>query len=58
MQMKICKAKTIKCKLLNAKGSYSRISFLFLLFRAAPAAYGSSQARGHSQSNLGSELCL
>ena len=41
-----------------------------LLFRAAPEAYGSSQARGqirvvaaghshsHSHSNMGSELCL
>ena len=42
--------------------------FLFLLFRAAPMAYGSSQARGqieataaclhHSHSNSGSEQCL
>ena len=42
--------------------------FFFLLFRAAPVAYGSSQARGwigaaagslcHSHSNVGSELCL
>ena len=41
---------------------------IYLLFRAAPVAYGSSQARGqiraiaaglqHSHSNLGSELCL
>ena len=41
------------------------ISFYFLLFRAAPAAYGGSQARGpvgataaglcHSHSNAGSE---
>ena len=42
--------------------------FLFCLFRAAPAAYGGSQARGrigavaaglhHSQSNTGSKLLL
>ena len=42
--------------------------FFFLLFGSAPAAYGSSQARGqvratatslhHSHSNTGSELCL
>ena len=42
--------------------------FVFCLYRAAPAAYGGSQARGQiaavatslhqSQSNAGSELCL
>ena len=42
--------------------------FFFLLFRAVPAAYGGSQARGligvtaaglhHSHSNSGYELCL
>ena len=42
--------------------------FLFCLFRAAPATYGGSQARGpiraiaaglhHSHSHVGSELCL
>ena len=42
--------------------------YLFLLFRAAPMAYGSSQSRGqigavaaglhHSHSNVGSELHL
>ena len=42
--------------------------FCFLHFRAAPVAYGSSQAKGqigaaaaglhHSHSNLGSKLCL
>ena len=42
--------------------------FFFGLFRAAPSAYGDSQARGqtraataglcHSHSNAGSELCL
>ena len=49
-------------------GSYRFFFFLFLfyLFRAAPVAYGSSQARGrtgaaaaslhHSQGNTGSEL--
>ena len=41
---------------------------LFLFFRAAPTAYGGSQARGligavalglhHSHSNLASEMCL
>ena len=44
------------------------MTFLFLLFRASPAAYGTSQAKGrirataaslyHSHSNSGSELCL
>ena len=44
------------------------ILFIFCLFRAAPVAYGSSQARAqigpvaaslrHSHSNAGSELCL
>ena len=44
------------------------IIILILLFRAAPAAYGSSHARGgmgataaslhHSHSKIGSELCL
>ena len=43
-------------------------SFLLLLFRAAPTAYGSSHARGqigavaaglhHSNSNAGSKPCL
>ena len=41
-------------------------TYLFLLFRAVPAAYGSSQARshigpavaGHSHSNMESKLCL
>ena len=44
------------------------VFFFFVFSRAAPAAYGGSQARGligavtaslhHSHSNLGSELCL
>ena len=47
---------------------FYNLDFFFLLFRAAPAAYGSSQGRGpigataaslrHSNSNAGSELCL
>ena len=49
---------------------YSKVlfKFFFSLFRAIPAAYGSSQARGgigaaaaglhHNHSNMGSELCL
>ena len=42
--------------------------FFFLLFRAAPVAYGSSQAKGqieataaglhHSRNNVGSKPCL
>ena len=45
-----------------------KVIFFFLLFRAAPAAYGNSEARGrikaaaaglqHSHSNTGSELFL
>ena len=44
------------------------LSFVFCLYRAAPVAYGGSQARGqigaiaaglrHSHSNTGLELCL
>ena len=44
------------------------VSFFFFLFRAAPTAYGGSQARSrirataaglhHSHSNMGSELSL
>ena len=48
--------------------SFAFFYFIFLLFRAAPAAYGSSQPRGligataarlhHSHSNARSEPCL
>ena len=48
--------------------SFSFFPFVFLSFRAAPAAYGGSQARGqigdvaaglhHSHGNSGSKLCL
>ena len=50
------------------KSSVIKITFFFFLFRAEPAAYGSSQVRGqigaaaaslhHSHSNMGSETCL
>ena len=39
----------------------SSIAFFFCLFRAAPTAYGGSQARNlwcHSHSNTGSQPCL
>ena len=49
-------------------GNTNDAVFFFCLFRAAPAAYGGSQARGqigaiagglrHSHSNSGSEPCL
>ena len=52
----------------NSFSNLAFFSFFFLLFRAAPAAYGSSQARSpirataaslrHSHSNARSELCL
>ena len=48
--------------------SLSLFFFFFFLFKASPAAYGGSQARGllraraagphHSHSNAGSRLCL
>ena len=54
--------------MLNLFLFYFILFYLFLLFRAAPTAYGSSQARGpigataaglrHSHSNAGSEMQL
>ena len=53
---------------LRSSTSSTEEGFSFLLFKTAPAAYGSSQARGrtgataaglhHSHSNLLSELCV
>ena len=53
---------------LNQGSFFFFFFFFFLLFRAAPAAYGGSQAKGligataaslrHSHSNAGSEQCL
>ena len=58
--------------LLNLEFNWAQLLFFFLLFRAAPETYGSSQARGqigataagrshshsHNNSNAGSELHL
>ena len=52
----------------TTKGNYTSFLFFFGLYRAAPVAYGHSQARGHigavavslhhSHSNTRSERCL
>ena len=53
---------------ISASNNTNAFFFFLLLFRAAPEAYGGSQARGrngvraaglcHSHSNMGSKLCL
>ena len=66
-----CGSPLLKCAVCKTHSRFFCFSFcfvLFCLFRATPATYGGSQARGkiraiatglcHSHSNVGSELCL